>query len=69
MNQIKIITPKLRLINNIGTPQNSLSKHTLSIIDSGANIHLAQKATTKMAPIIISNDMTASLPDGRKMEL
>ena len=51
--KIEIYTPKLSLINNIGTPHNSPSKQTLAITDSGANMHLSKQSTTKMAPVII----------------
>ena len=37
--------------------------------DSGENIHLAKQATTTMALVIISNDMTARLSYGSTMEL
>ena len=50
------------------TPINYPSKNTLEIPDLGANINLAKKATTKMAPVIISNDMTARLPYVSTME-
>ena len=33
----------------------------LDIVDSGANIYLAKKATTTMGPVIIPNEMTARL--------
>ena len=69
MNKIKMSTTKIILINNIRTPTNYLSKHTLSIIDSGVNIHIAKQATTKMALVIISNYMTARLPDGSTIYL
>ena len=62
-NKIKISTPKLSLINNIRNPHNSLSKKILLIIDSGANIHIAQQVAPEMAPFIISKDTTPRLPD------
>ena len=40
----------------------------LAIVDSGANIHLSKKATTTISPVIISNNMTARLPDGSTMD-
>ena len=40
----------------------------LEITDSGVNIHIAKQATPSMDPVIISNDMTARLPDGSTME-
>ena len=40
----------------------------LEISDSGANIHLAKQSTKTMAPVIISNDTTARLPNGSKIE-
>ena len=69
MNKIKMSTTKLILINNIRTPTNYLSNQTVSIIVSGANIHLSKQATTKMAQVIISNYMTARLPDGSTLDL
>ena len=68
INKIKMITPSLSLINNIGTPPNSPIIHTLSITDSGAYIHLTKKATTKMDPVIMSKDTTERLLDGRTTE-
>ena len=56
------------MINCIRTPPNSPSKNTISISESGANIHLEKQATTTMAPIIISNYMTTRLIDGSTME-
>ena len=61
--------PKFSLINCIGIPSNYPNKNTLSISDSGANIYLAKKATTTMAPVIILNGITARLSDGSTMEL
>ena len=40
----------------------------LAIADSCANINLARQATITMASVIISNEMTAILPDGSTME-
>ena len=40
MNKIKINTPKISLINNIGTPPNSPRKYTLEIADSGAKQYI-----------------------------
>ena len=53
MNKIKTSTPKISLINNIGTPPNYPSKYTLSILESGENIHLEKQATTTVTPVII----------------
>ena len=39
----------------------------LEIADSGADIHLTKQATTKMAPLIIPNEITARLPYGSAM--
>ena len=64
INKIKIRTPKIILINNIGAPPNYSSKYTLAISDSGTNIHLANQSTSTMAPVLVSKYMTASLPDG-----
>ena len=50
MNKIKISTPKISLINIIGTPPNSPRKYTLEIADSGANIHPENEATSIMSP-------------------
>ena len=65
MNKIEISNPKTTLTNCIDTPPNT-SNNMLAIADSGANIHLEKQATTTMAPIIMSNKMTARLPYGRK---
>ena len=54
MNQMKISTPKITLINNIGTPPDSPINYTLEIVDSGANIHLGNQDTQTMAPVIMS---------------
>ena len=40
----------------------------LEIADSGANIHLAKQASTKMAPVIMSNEMTARITYGSTMD-
>ena len=69
MNKIKISTPKISLINIIGNPPNSPIKYTLAIVDSGANIHISNKATPKVAPVTISNNVTTSLTYGITMEL
>ena len=58
----------MSLINNIGTPPNSPRKYALSIADLGGNIDITNEATPKMAPVIMSNKMTAKLLDERKME-
>ena len=50
------------------TPPNYPSKNTLAIADSGANIHLTKQSTTTMAPVIISNYMTARLPYGNTIQ-
>ena len=49
MNKIEISNPKISLINFIDTPSNPPSNNMLEIADSGANIHLAKQATTKMS--------------------
>ena len=67
MNKIKIITPKISLINDIGSPPNYPRKYTLSISESGENIHLENGAIPTMPPLIIPNNMTASIPDGNTM--
>ena len=41
----------------------------LEISDSGENINLSKQATKKIAPVAISNDMAARLPDGSTTEL
>ena len=46
---IKIISPTISLINTIETPQNSLIKNTLEVVDSGANIHLEKKSTLEIS--------------------
>ena len=53
INQIKIIKPKIGLINYINNTHNPTSNNMLSIADSGANIHLARKATPTMDPVIM----------------
>ena len=68
MNKIETISPKIVLINCIGSPQNYPSNNMLEISYSGANIHLAKQATTTMAPVIIPNEMKARIPDGSIME-
>ena len=68
MNKIKVSTSKLSLINNIGNPPNSPSKHTISIADSGVSIHLSKQDTTTMVPVIMPKDMTEKLPYGSTME-
>ena len=49
-------------------PPNPTSYNMLAISDSGANIHLSKQTTTKMAPVIMSNKMTARLPYGSTMD-
>ena len=68
MNKIGISNPKISLINFIDNPYNTPSNNMLAIADSGANIHLLNKATTKMAPAIMSNEMTTRLPGGITMQ-
>ena len=50
------------------TPPNYPSNNTLAISDSGANTHPEKQATTTMAPVKISNEMTERLPDGITIE-
>ena len=69
MNKIKILTPKISLINNIGTPSNSPRHYKLEIADSGANIHISNEATPTMDPVIIPTNITLRLIDGNTMEL
>ena len=45
MNKIKINTPKVSLINNIGTSPTFPRIYTIEIADSGANIYLENKVT------------------------
>ena len=68
MNNIKIIIPELSLINNIETPHNYPSKHTLVVTDLGVNIHIFKQYTTTINPVIISNDMTERIPDGSTID-
>ena len=68
MIKIEISNPKIILIHCNGNQQNYPGKNTLAIRDSGVNIYLAKQATTKTAPVIISDDMTSRLSDGRTME-
>ena len=67
MNKIKIISPKISLIDFIVTPNNPPSNNMLAIADSGANIQLGKQATTKMAPVIMSTEISVRLPDGSTM--
>ena len=68
MNKIKMSSTKFSLFKNIGTPPNSPRKYTLEIADSDVNIHLANESTPTMDPVIISNNMTARLPDVSTVE-
>ena len=67
MNKIKISTPKISLFNNIKTPPTYSIKCTLAITDSGANIHIENKITPKIALVIISNNMNARILYGITM--
>ena len=67
-NKIKISHPKISLIHCINTPPNTPSNIMLEIADSGANIHLSKKSTTKTALVIMSTEMATRLPEGSKME-
>ena len=55
VNKIKIINPKISLINHIYTPPNSTNNNMLAIIDYGPNIHISRQATPKMAPVLMDN--------------
>ena len=68
MNKIKSSTPKIILIHNTMTPPNFPRKYTLAIVESGANINLKNEATPTTTPVIMSNNMTSRLPDGRTTE-
>ena len=68
INKVKISNPKISLMNFIGTPPTYPGNNTLAIADPGANINLAKQATTTMAPVITSNEITSRLPDGSTME-
>ena len=68
MNKIEIINPKISLINCINTTPIPTSNNMLEITDSGENIHLSKQATTIIAPVTISNEMTERIPDGITME-
>ena len=68
INKIGISNPIISLINFIGTPPTYHNKNTLAISDSGINIYQEIRATTKVAPVIISNDVIERLPDRRAME-
>ena len=57
INKIKIITPKLSLINNIGTIPNSPINYTLAITDSDANIRISNKSTPTMFQVTMSNNI------------
>ena len=56
-NKIKIINPKISLINHIDTPTNTTSTNMLVIVDSGTNIHLSRQATHTMSPVIMDIEM------------
>ena len=68
MNQMKIITPKITLINNTGTSSHSPIKYTLEIADSGAHIHLVNKDTPTMDQVIMSKEVKERLLHGRTTE-
>ena len=68
MNKTKISTNKNSLINNIGTPLNYPRNYTPEITESGTNTHIVNEAITTMEPSIVSNNMNARIPYGRKME-
>ena len=57
MDKIKTISLKISLINNSGNTHNYPTNYTLSITDSGANIHLSNKYTPTMAPATIPNNI------------
>ena len=68
MNKIEISHPKISFKNCIDTPPITTIKNMLKIAYSGANIHLTKQATTSMAPVIMSNEMTERPPNGITME-
>ena len=68
MNKIKTSTPKISLINNIGTPPNSPRKYTLEIADSSANIHIFNESTPIISSVIMSNDMSERPQNGSRMD-
>ena len=68
MTKIKITTPKISLIDNIGPPPNSSGNYTQTVSDLGVNIHIENEAVPTMDPVIISNNMTARLPDVSTVE-
>ena len=68
INKIEMSNLKISLINCIGTSPNYPSNKMLAITDSGVNINLEIKATTTIAPVIISNEIISRLPDGITME-
>ena len=53
MNKIESSTPKISLINNIGTPHNSPIKYTPAISDSGANTHIDNESKATMKQVIM----------------
>ena len=67
-NKIKISTPKMSLFNNIKGPYNYPRDYKLAISDSDINIHIENEAIAKMAPVIMSNNMTSGTPYGNTME-
>ena len=68
INKIEISNLKISLIYCIVIPPNSTSKNTPAVAEPGANIHPEKQATKILDPVIISNDMTARLPDGSTMD-
>ena len=64
MNKIKISAPKLSLLNNIRTPPNSHITQMLEITYSYVNTHISKQSTSSMVPVIMSNYVTARIPDG-----
>ena len=68
MNKIKIRIPKISSNNSIRISHTYPGNYTLAIADSGVNILLANEATPTMVPGLMSNNITARLPDGITME-
>ena len=67
-DKIETGNPEISLINYIDNLPNPTINNMPAITDSGANIHLAKKATPTMAPVIMENEMKARLLYGSTME-
>ena len=66
-DKIETGNPEISLINYIDNLPNPTINNMPAITDSGANIHLAKKATPTMAPITILVEISTGLLDGNTM--